>query len=88
MQFTVGDSVWWSSQAGGSEKVKRGKVVAVVPAGVGVRTVLPRGLFLDGPGSPRKHESYLVQIGKRINIYWPLVKNLKFDTVFHGEEKQ
>jgi hypothetical protein len=31
MKFTIGQTVEWSSQAAGSTKTKRGRVVAVVP---------------------------------------------------------
>lgn len=80
--FQIGDTVTWTSQAGGNVKTKTGKVVAVVPTNIGLRQIVSRdsreysvdhlGLF-----SGRDHESYLIQVGKSKRLYWPLVKYLK-----------
>lgn len=79
MRFRVGDTVKWTSQAGGFTKTKQGTVVAVVPAKCAPRTCVPEGPFKVDKccGAPRDHESYLVRIGKRINLNWPVVTNLK-----------
>ena len=79
MQLKPGDDVYWKSQSYGTPKIKRGKVVAVVPERVHPEVCIPEGLQLKRPGNARDHESYLVQVGKSINLYWPLVKYLRND---------
>ena len=77
--FQVGDTVTWTSQAGGKSKTKTGKVVIIVPAGK-LLGEIPLGGFRFRHltlFSSRDHESYLVQVGKSRRLYWPLVKNLK-----------
>lgn len=77
--FKLGDTVVWTSQAGGSHKTKTGVVVAVVPVGKTASECVPSGKALkDGRASPRKIESYLVQVGGRaMDLYWPVVSLLK-----------
>lgn len=76
--FKVGDYVEWESQSAAYWKVKRGMVVAVVPADVHPNRVLPAGYILKNPGMRRDHESYLVQVGPRaVRLYWPRVKHLR-----------
>ena len=74
-----GSKVEWASQSSGFNKVKSGKIVAVVPAGKKPEDYLPNGTVPKsscGFGSPRNHKSYLVQVGKSYRIYWPLVSHL------------
>jgi len=76
-KFSVGDYVQWYSQAGGRGKHKIGRVLAVIPAGQHVLDYLPAGLSIKyGYGMPRNHESYLVQVGMGIRLYWPRVSQL------------
>lgn len=78
--FQVGDTVTWTSQAGGKSKTKTGKVIAVVPKGVNVRQWVPDGFNdsrLPQNLSFRFHESYLIQVGRSKRLYWPLVKYLE-----------
>lgn len=74
MQFKVGDSVIWTSQAGARSKTKTGIVVQVVPPrGYPDRAIYP-SLHASG-GLCRRQESYVVMVGKK--PYWPRVKHLK-----------
>lgn len=75
--FTVGDAVSWESQAGGFSKRKEGVVVAIVPANEDTDGYVPDGMKVDASGWPRKHESYLVQVGNSKDLYWPLVSKLE-----------
>lgn len=75
--FKKGDFVTWTSQAGSYEKTKTGQIVAVVAPGIPPKRCVPSGFDLRNPGGPRNHESYLVQVGRQINLYWPLVKKLE-----------
>jgi len=52
MKIQVGDTVTWESQAMGRWKVKRGTVIALVPAGVHIAEIWPEALKL--PKSRRK----------------------------------
>lgn len=77
-KFQPGDTVAWTSQAGGKSKEKTGKVVAVVPANQSPRLFAPTGLRLKTDAlMMRNHESYLIQVGKSKRLYWPLVKYLE-----------
>lgn len=81
--FQIGDTVIWTSQAGGNAKTKTGKVAAVVQESLEVQYVFQavlqdKGFKLrDVSLLPRNHESYLIQVGKSKRLYWPLVKYLK-----------
>lgn len=80
MAFGIGDTVRWSSQAGGVRKEKVGEVVAVVAA----KTLPNREQFLSlykgaGIGISRDHESYVVRVrtGKTATKdYWPRSNSL------------
>ncbi len=80
MAFGIGDTVRWSSQAGGVRKEKVGEVVAVVAA----KSLPNREQFLSlykgaGIGISRDHESYVVRVrtGKTATKdYWPRVNSL------------
>lgn len=88
--FKAGDSVQWTSSAQGSTTKKRGRVVAVIPAGrhsaetvraeIESRRSTHRSNF--GFGQGRDHESYLIEVqqgstGKaKPVLYWPLVSKL------------
>ncbi len=69
----IGDIVEWKSQAKGTWKTKRGKIIAVVSAGT-----LPRE-YKGGEKietcTPRDHNSVLVRVGSA--VYWPRVAALK-----------
>ena len=78
--FRVGDTVTWTSQAGGKSKTKTGKVVAEVPAGANVWHWLPGGFNysrLPKGVSVRSERSYLVKVEGESRLYWPLVKYLE-----------
>jgi hypothetical protein len=74
--FKIGDQVTWTSQAGGRTVTKEGAIFEIVAAGA-----KPTAKIKD-PGFPRDHESYVVRgykntDRKRVNNYWPVVKNLR-----------
>lgn len=84
--FSIGDTVTWSSSAGSSETTKKGTVVAIVPADVDYYTVralldLPPHRSMFGGGMRRDHESYIVSVphkGKGMPaLYWPRVATLQ-----------
>ena len=77
LKLKRGDIVVWTSQSQGVDKTKEGVVVAVVAAGHHPFSCLPSGMRIVNPGGPRKHESYLIQVGTRKNLYWPVVSLLK-----------
>lgn len=91
-KFQIGDTVTWTSQAGGNAKTKTGKVVAVLPANKSVAQFYREGgivgdFYLTRIPiiiSSRDHESYLIQVGKSKRLYWPLVKYLKFKCLIDG----
>jgi len=78
-----GDLVKWTSQSGGFTKSKRGRIIAVVPAGMEPERFIPEGHKYRssyGFGISRNHESYLVAVdGEGRGLYWPRVRHL---TVF------
>ena len=59
----VKDTVTWTSSAGGYRKTKTGIIVEVVPAGVDPLKIT---MDIGYPGLPRRHESYLVLVGKKL----------------------
>ena len=73
----LGKTVEWTSQAGGHTKTKRGVIVAVVPPRNSARVTCPPGTRVDTACNGRPEESYLVQVGKKRKLYWPLVNRLK-----------
>jgi len=75
----LGQTVEWTSQAGGWTKTKRGTIVAIVPAGRKPSECLYGDHYrVDAYGSlGRNHESYLVQVGSSRRLYWPLVAKLQ-----------
>lgn len=88
ISLKVGDEVEWSSQAGGFEQKKRGKVVAVVPPGIRPYNLLSamdlhnRNTHAIDPRSfGRKQESYIIEVpgkGKgAAKLYWPLIGRLE-----------
>lgn len=91
-QFKPGDTVSWTSQAGGRTRTKLGEIVLVVPKGTHpLNAAIPAGVtlnesFLRKAGVIRKEESYIVRakiVGsggltkRRSDLYWPLVRHLK-----------
>jgi hypothetical protein len=86
--FQPGDTITWTSQAGGKSKTKTGKVIAVLPANKSVAQFYREGGIVGDFQltripiiiSSRNHESYLIQVGKSKRLYWPLVKYLNAAT--------
>lgn len=80
-QFAVGDKVQWTSQAGGYTKTKTGTVMVVVPAQTSPHEVhlpeVPCTLTKGIGMSTRLHESYLVHVQGRRELYWPVVSLLR-----------
>ena len=77
MQFKTGQTVAWTSQAGGSTREKIGVVAQVVAAGeLPDRHRFPQLHRSAGVGSPRDHESYVVVIADK-QAYWPRAAWLK-----------
>ena len=76
----VGTAVEWESQSNGSTTLKRGVIVAVVPAHKDPTKHIPPDMKCNSIsyGAPRNHESYLVQVGNSVSLYWPRVKQLSF----------
>lgn len=72
-KFAVGTEVEWRSQAQGSCKTKRGTIIEVIPASKRPDTQIYPHLL--GAGWGRKHESYVVLVGRR--HYWPVVSKLQ-----------
>lgn len=95
-QFSVGQTVQWTSSASGSTKTKRGTVVAVVPAdkrGLRVRDLLGDellGYSINGLDCIlyRKHESYVVAVtdkpGCMPRLYWPRTSALQASAAREG----
>jgi hypothetical protein len=90
--FNLGDEVYWKSQANGSTKRKRGKVVGAVSANrpmylMDLRIILGKGfedkysVVAEFGFMSRPHKSYLVAVdqgGKRKpKLYWPRVSKLR-----------
>lgn len=88
ISLKVGDEVEWSSQAGGFEQKKRGKVVAVVPPGIRPYNLLAsmdlrnrNTHAIDPRTMHRDAESYIIEVpgkGKSVaKLYWPLISRLE-----------
>lgn len=88
MRFKLGDQVEWTSQSNGVAKMKRGKVVVVVPAFIHPRSFAELvdsfgcDIRKSEWGGHRTAESYLVLVpGKtpraRVKVYWPRVPQLQ-----------
>ena len=85
-KLQIGDTVKWSSQAQGWEKLKIGKVIGVVPTGEfalkTAQSIKERfSSACDFGAYPRDHESYLVLVhpekGKALpKLYYPRVSAL------------
>lgn len=88
-KFKVGQTVKWSSSAGGSTKEKQGKVVVIVCPGKYPTAHRLECDFPDcsvgstlGGGYGRDHESYLVKVPgptpkAKPRLYWPRVSALE-----------
>jgi hypothetical protein len=82
--FSVGDTVHWTSQAGGVTTTKQGVIAAIIPAKAKVRTLVrdlaPYGASLErlgnGPLSCREEVSYVIRV-RTSTYYWPLVSLLR-----------
>jgi fructose-1,6-bisphosphatase len=70
-QFEVGDTVKWTSQAGGNTRTKEGRIVEIVPPNV--RPNVPK------IAGSRQEISYVVEVArpKSVARYWPRVASLK-----------
>lgn len=71
MSFSLGEKVQWTSQGGGSVRVKTGVIVEVVaPFDLPSSDSYPSLHKRSGIGKPRDQRSYVVQVdgGK---CYWP-----------------
>lgn len=78
-KFQIGDTVTWTSQAGGKSKTKKGIVLYVIPP-----AIVPKNHVTAGGWNWKRvgvtfrdHESYLIQVGNDKRLYWPLVKYLE-----------
>jgi hypothetical protein len=85
IKFQIGDTVKWTSQAGGSTKTKEGRIVEIVPPGV-----MPDVPKIAGS---RRVVSYVVEVmfkphdrrgfitgptrTKKPQRYWPLPQKLQ-----------
>lgn len=73
--FDIGDTVKWSSQAGGFGRAKQGRVVEIVPPG--------RRPDVRGSAGARRHPSYVVEVAApegskaKPTKFWPLVSKLQ-----------
>lgn len=74
--FKLGDEVTWKSQSQGAWLTKTGTIVEVVAINNHPNRERFSCLYTGaGVGFARKHESYVVQVGRR--IYWPRVSALQ-----------
>lgn len=78
-QFKLNDVVTLASSSQGYRTTKIGRIIAVVAPNEPVWTAERRLALGDGPGlkdvgSPRKHETYVVLVGRK--LYWPRVNAL------------
>lgn len=87
-KFRIGQSVKWTSQAGGHVRTKQGKIVMIVPATLSALLRVLENKFPDcsvantyGHGYPRDHESYIVRVSSgtkaKDKLYWPRVSALE-----------
>lgn len=93
--FNLGQTVEWASQANGCTRIKRGQIVAVIPAGQAPSRDRAPGLFTKGTpiGMPRHHESYVVAVAGKTSRakpkhYWPLVSQLRAVDLLAPEAQQ
>lgn len=86
MTYAIGDTVTWTSQAGGHVREKQGEIVAIIePRTHPPEEILAMGRFQSDRSSTRNHTSYVVKVprtskaGKPISafLYWPRVSLLK-----------
>jgi hypothetical protein len=89
-ELKIGDMIEWSFSSGGYRGIKRGHVIAEVPAHEGVREIV-RKLKLNQThytnnglrGAPREEKSYLVSApskigtGQKPKLYWPRTQMLR-----------
>jgi hypothetical protein len=81
-KFSLGDVVTWTSQAAGASLKKQGTVIEVV-----VPAHTPSSdLGHHAPGTPRDHESYVIEVQqqprnerrpRKPKRYWPIVSLLQ-----------
>lgn len=80
----VGDAVTWSSQAGGSTKIKVGVIEQVVaPKTYPDRERFPQLYRGSGVGLCREHVSYVVRVPGKTpksagTLYWPRAASLSW----------
>lgn len=93
-EFNVGDTVTWTSQAGGHTRIKVGSIEEVVPPGSLPNRAKFEPLFRSGGvGAPRNHVSYVVRVpGKTTKsagtVYWPRAAALLKGTLGQIEATQ
>jgi hypothetical protein len=92
-KFKLGDTVRWTSQAGGHVRTKQGKIVELVPSELPGSLRELEQMFPDcsvasthGHGYPRNHESYIVRVPSgtkaKDRLYWPRVSALELVVEF------
>lgn len=87
MDFKLGDTVTWTSQANAGYKRKTGKIIVILPANSKPYSFISEEIFfkyncaaVDPRSLPRNHRSYLVSIengNAKPKLYWPRVSLLK-----------
>lgn len=76
MNYKIGDTVRWSSQAQGYRKEKVGVVVAVLaPMDRPNPSEFPSLYKGSGCGFGRRYKSYVVKVGNK--YYWPIASILQ-----------
>lgn len=96
-KLSAGDTVRWSSQAGGRTTSKKGFIRAIVPAGVDFATIfnkLPEAsqyISEYGGGIPRNVESYIIVVPGKTKrqsprAYWPVPSILQLVKRFKPTE--
>jgi len=77
MDLYLGDEVTWQAKGSDYVRTRRGKVVAIIPAGH--PAVIPEGYKMApgsfGGGNSRDHESYVVAVD--VDAFWPKVSDIK-----------
>jgi len=76
--FDINQKVTWASESGGFRKVKRGMIIAIVPAATDPRSCIPPGYSFKNHRMAkwRKEVSYLVRIEGTKKLYWPVADDL------------
>lgn len=83
LETFIGKEVQWTSQAQGFRKEKRGKVIAVVPAGANIWEYIPKGTARTRAkigDHVAQRDRVLVEVpqGQKNSYYTPRPENLQF----------